>query len=936
MVTFLEKLTDDLLLRHQGDLTGLCLVFPTRRAGLHFKKTLSKKLEKPAWSPVVYSIEDFIASISNLEIPDRLTLVFELYTVYRKYFPSESFEQFYPWGLMLLKDFDDADGSMADTKQLFAYISDAKMIEEQFDLEEEDKKGLQEFWQIFFGQEHGQLRKSFLSNWIHLGDIYSGFRKNLLDKHQAYSGLAARVIVERLSSGEVSLLYKSIAFAGFYALSKAEESIIKHFIQTGIGLVYWDTDSYYTEDERQEAGSFISNNSLIKSGYPWQENLLSTDEKKIEMIGVPLQALQSKIAGEILLSEIIWKNELETTAVVLPDEQLLFPTLYALPEAIEDINVTMGYPLRSSPLFDLIESLFTLQNSLRDGKVFTFYYKDVFAILTHPYVRLIDSHSVNEWLKRYNDNKWLRISSAALVNNGSSGLFKTLFRKVNSLDELLEYFNQLFAQLLQALKQNKNALHSLEKEYVYHFYTQFKRLEELVKQEDIEISISAFRSLFREVIKSSRIPFAGEPLKGLQVMGFLETRVLDFENLIILSVNEDVFPPSSHHPSFIPYSIRKIFGLPTYEEQNAIAAYHFYRLLQRARNIYLIYNTEVKSIQAGERSRFLLQIENELCKRNEKITLIKKIASTPISDIAVEPLTVNKTTEVLEEMYSFFRKSSLPVKYARKFSASALTTYITCPLRFYLQYVARLKEVEELEETIEGSLLGTILHEAMHTLYAPYKTITAPEFTKIESNIHSGVDEAIRKHFSDADRLDGKNILMRNVLIELVAHIVEYDKRSAPLTIKNLEQEVSLNIPLADGKSVTLYGIIDRIDSVNGVTRIVDYKTGRTEGKKAQGIPDLFRSPNHKEEFQTFFYSYLFNSQTKQPAMKAGLFRLKKVSEGIKYVNDGEIISAEQFAEFEHHIQNLLSDIFNPKIAFSQTTDEKHCLHCSFKDICNR
>jgi hypothetical protein len=937
MVTFLEKLTDDLLLRTIGDLSEVCLVFPTRRAGLHFKKTLSKRLDKPAWSPVVFSIEDFIASISNVQVPDRLTLIFEQYKVYTKYFPSESFEEFYPWGLMLLKDFDDADSSMADTRQLFAYISEAKMIDEQFDLDEEEKQRLNEFWKMFFGKEHGQIRKTFLENWIHLGTIYNEFKKNLLENRQAYSGLATRIVAERLAAGELIEEYKSIVFAGFYALSKAEEAVINHFVKNGTANLYWDVDSYYADDERQEGGAFIRKNKLIKENYSWKENLLSTDEKKIKMIGAPMQAIQSKIAGEILLSDIISKKvNIETTAVVLPDEQLLFPTLYALPQEIEDINVTMGYPLRSSPLYDLIESLFDLQNSIRTGKTLTYYYKNVSAVLTHPYVRFMDTASVSEWLQAYADNKWIRISSEALVNSNSSHVFNVLFKKINSLEELFDYFNEVFGLLLQSLKQNKDALHSIEKEYIYHFYTQFKRLEEIVRKQSIDISIPAFRNLLREVIKSARIPFAGEPLKGLQLMGFLETRVLDFENLIILSMNEDVMPATSHHPSFIPFSIRKVFGLPTYEEQNAIAAYHFYRLLQRAKNIYLIYNTEVKSIQAGEKSRFLLQIENELCKINEKINLKKEITALPLKEDSANELSVLKSDKVLVEMESFFRKTTQQLKYSRKFSASALTTYISCSLKFYFQYIAKLKEIEDTEETIEGSLLGTILHEAMHKLYAPYKTIQASDFDKIKKDITANVDAAIKEHFSNAELLEGKNLLMRNVLIELVEHIVANDKRSAPLTIKSLEHEIAVSIPVASGRPVTLYGIIDRVDSVNGITRIVDYKTGKTEDRKSEGVQSLFSSPDYKEDFQTFFYSYLLHSQKSEHAIKAGLFRLKKVSEGIKYINKGEVITSEQFDEFESHLKNLLAEIFNPDVAFTQTEDEKRCLYCSFKDFCNR
>jgi hypothetical protein len=933
MVSFLEKLTDDLLTRFDGNLAEVCLVFPTRRAGLHFKKQFSKKIEAPQWTPTVFSIEDFIQSLSKLEVPDKLTLVFELYEVYKNYF-NEPFEEFYPWGLMLLKDFDDADRSLADTRQLFTYISNAKTIDEQFDLAEEEKARLENFWKMFFGNEQGPIRKSFLQNWKHLGSIYNEFKKNLLSKNCAYEGLASRIVAEGLSKKSIALPYKNVVFAGFYALSKAEESIIQHFVHEGNGLLYWDADAYYIDNKSQEAGAFIRKNTLIKDNYSWKENLLGTDEKKIEMIGVPMQALQAKATGQILANEIIGNGDLEKTAIVLPDEQLLFPVLYSLPGEVEDINVTMGSPLQASSMYNLIESLFDLQHSVRDGKAVSFYYKNVLSLLTHPYIQLAGAHSVSDWLKNYNENQRLRIKADELIS--LSPVFKVLFRKVTGINDWFNYLNEVFSLLIQTLKQNREVLHSIEKEYIYSFYTQFKKLEEIIKKQAIDLPVDTFRKLFREVVYSSRIPFAGEPLKGLQVMGFLETRVLDFENLIVLSVNEGALPAAGHHPSFIPFSIRKIFGLPTYEEQNAIAAYHLYRLLQRAKNIYLIYNTEVKSIQAGEKSRFLLQIENELCKANKNIKLVKKVSSVSIAENEVPALQVKKSAEVMKSLEGFFRRSTQPIKYARKFSASALTTYISCSLKFYFQYVAKLKEQEETEETIESGLLGKILHEAMHGLYKGHNTIAASDVEKIKSQAPVAVDAAIKLHYSDTDRLEGKNILMRNVLIELVERIIDHDKESAPITIKNLEQEIFLHVPVRQNKSVTVYGIIDRVDTANGSLRIIDYKTGKVEDANASSIAELFTSPDFKEQFQTFFYSWLYHSNNKPTAIKAGLYRLKKVSEGIKYINNGEVITTEQFSEFEIQLKNILSEIFNAEMPFVQTEDEKRCIYCSFKDICNR
>jgi len=963
MTTFLEKLTDDLLKKHNGDLSRLCLVFPTRRAGLFFKKIYSAKLTTPAWSPAIYAIEDFIQSLSSLQVCDQLDLVFELYEVYLKYFPAESFDRFYPWGVMLLKDFDDADGSMANSKQLFSYLSDIKAIDEQFDLAEEDKERLQNFWKLFFGKEHGEIKKNFLDNWKHLGAIYSEFKEQLLNKKFAYGGLAARTVAEDLKADKVniSLVADHYVFAGFNALTKAEEAIVKYFLKNKNGSIYYDSDEYFIDDPKQEAGTFIRKNSFQIDEWNWKETLLATDKKNIAAIGVPLQSLQAKIAGQIL-EERIGKEVVqeigisENTAIVLPDEQLLIPVLYSLPSSISDLNVTMGYPLHASPLFTLIESLFELQKSVRNNPT-SFYFKNVLSVLSHPYLQNFHYDEINKWMDGYRKDLLIRVSQEELFKNNSP-LFKILFTsfKHDSLTEWLDYLNSFFSFFIETIKKNRNRIHSMEKEYVYYFYTRFKKLQEIILKFQQDISVETFRALFREVSYSTRIPFTGEPLKGLQIMGFLETRVLDFETVIILSMNEDVLPASSHHPSFIPFNIRKAFGLPTFEEQNAIAAYHFYRLLQRTKNIYLIYNTQVKSLQGGEKSRFILQIENELLKRNPNINYSSRTVNVSLKEQKATPITVKKTPDVLKELHSYlnvlngnFQTSNKHLKYVKKFSASALIQYITCPLRFYLQYIAKLKEQEEPEENIESALFGKILHEAMNMIYKPFRIITEKDFEKIIAQVEKAADEAIKLHFrTTADRLEGKNILMRNVIIELLRQIVAFDRSQAPLTIRYLEKEFAHQVAINsnDGK-VILYGIFDRVDEKEGCLRVVDYKTGRKDLKTMKTIDQLFLSPDYKEQFQAFFYSWLLKNSSSgnsngatatatATVIKAGLFRLQQVTQGINYINDGNAISNEQFSEFESQLKNLLDEIFNPEIPFAQTSDEARCTYCAFKDICNR
>ncbi len=932
MDSFLEKLVDDLLNRHGNDISRLCLVFPTRRAGLYFKKRYSSKLTAPAWSPAVFSIEDFVQSLSKYNPGDDLDLIFELYQVYKKYFHGESFDKFYPWGVMLLSDFDEVDSALADGKKLFSSISELKEIDEQFELAEEDMQRIREFWKIFFDREQGKIRKAFHENWKHLEQIYLEFTTVLKRKNMVYEGLSVRSVAEGLEDGSVKSEFSHHIFAGFYSLSAAEEKIISHFIKNKTATVYFDADTYYTDDQRQEAGTFIRKNNLISEGYSWKENLLAHDGKKIEMIGVPLQVLQAKTAGQIISEMPLDPETMNNTAIVLPDEQLLMPVLYALPQGVEDVNVTMGYPLSASPLFSLTESLFELQKSFK-GK--SFYFKHVVSLLSHPYIQFTDYEGINKWLDAFRLKPEIRINQSALTEGKVSQALKVLFSGFDSLGSAMDYFNSFFSLLIESIRNEKSGMQSIEKEYIYYFYTRFKKLEEILKKYPEEISVETFRALLNEVVMSTRIPFTGEPLKGLQVMGFLETRVLDFENLIILSLNEDVLPPASHHPSFIPYTIRRAFGLPTFEAHNAIAAYHFYRLLQRAKNIYLIYNTEVKNFSGGEKSRFLLQIENELLLRNPGIKLIHRNVALQVSELNVPAVEVKKTDAVMKELNRYFEPLTTPLKFSKKLSASALGSYISCSLKFYFQYIAKLRIPDEQEEFIEGGMLGTILHEAMHSLYLPFKTIAKSDFEKILLLCERAVDEAIRKEFSEVEALEGKNLLMRNVLIELVKKIVEFDSKQ-PLAVKYLEEEFVLPVSMGEGKEVNLYGIIDRVDVVDGVLRVVDYKTGSPDQRTAKDIESLFKSPDYKEQFQTFFYSMLLKKKERNMPVKAGLFRLQRLSEGIGYINDGNEITNEQFTEFFNLTKNLLTEIFNPAVPFSQTTDENRCTYCDFKDICNR
>jgi RecB family exonuclease len=936
MQTFLNKLAAEILAVNGPELTDTAVIFPTRRAGLFFRQELSKMIDGPVWSPGIFSIQDYFASLSDSKVPDQLTLLFRLYAVYKKYFPSEDFDRFMPWGELLLKDFDDIDRYLLNAHRIFGMVTELHKIDEDFSLPEEDLERLRAFWKNFFDRDTSRLKKNFIETWQHLWNIYSDFKKDLEKDKLAYEGMAFRQIADKIRSGKFIFPenYSYIVFAGFYAFSPAENAIITHFIKAGHGKVYWDADSYYTDDKGQEAGKFLRKNPLIEKEIFWKEDHFKNEKKNIEFAGVPLLIGQAKYAGNILVKLLSENNfSPEKTAVVLPDEKLLFPVLYSLPSELNDINVTMGYPLGKSPLFDLFESLYSLQKNARidkNGNV-SFYFRDVKNILDHPYIRISSEEIIRKWY-RANNQTFIRISSTLLVDQGS--LFKLVFVPPLKTNEIFSWLRDILLHILNSMKENDLRFHKIESEFIYHFHNQLKRLEDIFNESGVNTSVEIFWKIFREVISSVKIPFNGEPLKGLQVMGFLETRVLDFENVILLSVNEDVLPSGGNSVSFIPYNIRKSFGLPTYEDQHAVSAYHFYRLLQRAKNIFLIYNTEAKALTAGEKSRFLLQVETELVKKfPENITLTKKIIGLPVGRKITGPVIVEKTEAVRSELSRFLTSD---INSRNQLSASALISYIACPIRFYFRYVAGLQETEEPEEEMEAATFGKVVHKAMQNLYTGLPGLDESVIDRLLKNIDVAVDQAINEEYISPDQLEGKNILFRNVIRELVRKILLSEKTHLPLNILQLEKDVSMLFNNKRGEIVKLFGIIDRVDEKDGLIRIIDYKTGRVEKKKPAELSDYFSEPKYKEQFQALYYAYLTKNKIPGRPVKTGLLIVREMSDGIWFMNNNQAYSEDQFFEFEKLLQDLIHKIFSPDIPFVQTEDDRRCEYCPYSGLCHR
>lgn len=992
MIPFLQHIVKDISLkkRQLHELKDHCYVFPNQRAGIYFKKELTARFRGQfIWSPQILSIVDFVEELSDKVILDPVTQVFELFNIYKKHEPSVKFEQFYPWGHLLIKDFDDIDKYLADATALFTNLKDIKEIDELFLETEETFAFVKEFWNVFEKENNGEVEKEFLRIWEVLGEVYVEFKAHLTANSVGYQGMLEKQLVEELSNKTLTVPFKKIVFAGFNALSKAEEQFITQLVEQHQAIVYWDTDAYYVHNKKQEAGKFIRSYYERWKNHPqhiWtaQTNLAKAT-KKINLVGVPLKVGQAKYAGQVLQEQIEAKSlAIENSAVVLADETLLFPMLYALPQNVERVNITMGYPLKATPLFQLLESIIYLQKTRQetekqikpeDGQPTqaqasviktTFYSKYVAEILNNPFIRAFDKEKIQEYLNYIAYNNQLYIYDTTICERLPYPVFQIIFKKSDNFVALINCFNDLLVTLFYSSKEQDGEVdmdinakpsevseeeietvegqkHRVEIEFIYHMLKHLKKLEETLRKYKQAVTLDTFWRLFKEVIQNIKLPFTGEPLRGLQVMGLLETRNLDFKNIFVLGVNEGILPTSKAHQSFIPFNLRKGFGLPTFIDQDAIYAYHFYHLLQRSENVYLLYNTEVGSLGDGEKSRFLLQLEQELKLKASKVEITNKLINTPLQHIPTNnpKVTIGKNELIMDKMANYVANGKVIQEDQKKFlSPSALTTYINCPMQFYFKYLAELKEIDTLDEDISPVIFGNILHKTIEELYKPYKVITANIIQQIlakERLINQKLNLAFKqerfKHHTE-----GKNLLLKKVIRKLVVKILETDQKEAPLTIIGLEsRKYKTEIDIGKDRKVRISGSIDRIDSVQlsnekTVYRILDYKTGTVNFSESDNalkkspanyIETYFEKPNYKAGFQAYLYAYLFWLENPTVSIKIGIYSLKEINKGIRYLQKGRILNKVFFTAFEQRLRAMLTEMFDDGKPFTQVEEAK-------------
>lgn len=912
MKPFLKNIADELLKLPVSSVQQTLVVLPSRRASVFLKHYIAQELKQPIWLPKLISIEDFIAEQSGLQLADNLLLQFKLYEVYTEFVnkdEADSLDQFLQWSQTLLYDFNEIDRYLVNAKQLLTNLSGLKELE-QWSLNEPDLTPFQEQYIRFFE---------------HIYVWYSHFRQKLLAEGLAYQGMAYRQAAEHIHLKEIP--YQEIWFVGLNALTAAEKHIINHLKANQKAKLFWDADKHYFNNEEHEAGLFLRKHQANWGGIKPQE--LLTEAKKLRFIGCAKNVGQSRVAGQIMST--FKKDEVEKgeVALVLADEQLLFPVLNNLPE-IDTLNITMGAPLSSTPLFTLVDCILRMQLRYQQYQRGGFYYRDVQKLLRHPYsAYLFETVQLQSVLEKVKTNNLIFIDASQF--DLSDDLLREFLTSWDS-EGLLQIMQAMIDRLKESLITEKASLAS---EVLFQFQKNLKQLGNYLEESQQDWSLKTLKSVFYQIIGKESIPFRGEPLRGLQLMGLLETRTLDFKKLIILSVNEGKLPAGKSSNSFIPFVLKKYFKMPTHEERDAVFAYHFYRLLQRVEEAHLIYNTQNDDFGSGEPSRFITQIKAELA----QLDMRQQLLSSDLSELVDNTITIHKTEAV---------KKSIEEWAQQKVSPSSLNTYIACPLQFYYRYIAGVRKEEEVEEFMDSSTLGSAIHDALEKGYHAFQDqrLSLVEIEKIRTKSLESLDAILKNKFKK--RLgQGKNHLLHQVAKQMCHNFIDAEKEviesGAELQLKGLEETLQHTL-LLSGIKVQLYGKVDRIDQLNEQWRIIDYKTGKVEATDL-GIAswdELITNSNKSKAFQLMMYAYLYlkNNSDIRNAW-AGNFSFKNQKEGLlclkaKGARNPLTIKKEELQLFENQLEQLVLSIFDEKQPFIQTQKLSTCSFCDFKAICGR
>lgn len=961
MEPFLKIVAEDLYGKFGSDngLADITVVFPNRRARLFFDDFISACSSKPVWSPQYTTIEELFHSQSDLRPADRIEMVTILHKIYQEELHTdESLDSFWSWGELMLADFDDIDRNLAPADQLFTLLREQKDMTDLSFLTPEQVKALEQFFGEMEKAEPTELRQRYQSVWSILGNIYERFNKILIDKGLGYNGMIQRRVIANLDTDRFKA--SKYAFVGFNSLDRAEKELFRAIQNAGKALFYWDYDPAYTESTLlHEAGRFLRDNLKLFPNELPREQFEGMHKASLTIVEASTDNAQARFIPQWLGCLDVEKAGKET-AIVLADENLLQPVLHSLPqERIGSVNITMGYKLSETSLYSLVNALIDMQRFAAKNKG-RFNIQSLSRVLANPMISAL-SADASKILDDLRKSRRMFPDTAALTGHKQLAV---LFRATTDNLTLLQYLQEVLKALVPVIRERADdtLFQPLNQESLYRIYTQINRLYSLIESGNLDISTETLCRLIRSILSTTTVPFHGEPAVGMQIMGLIETRNLDFRNVLLLSAQEGSLPKSGQSASFIPYNIRIAFGLTTMQDKSAVSSYNFHHLLQRAQNVTMVYNgnADAPGIGKGQISRYLLQLIVSGADI-QRITLKPERSDTDISSLNVE-----KTKAVLQDLcrkYDYTNKDSY-------LSPSALNKYMDCKLKFYLAQIAGLRKPDETDTDIDFAMFGTLFHKSAELTYnylaskTPDHTVTSQDIEallKDYARLEGFVQQAFREDYFNGKEIgksdySGTQAINYEVILKYLRQILRMDMEVyAPFQYIGSESDgykhyIEVPDPLKPGGKlqIRLKGIIDRMDCKDGILRIVDYKTGKDKGAPAT-IDDLFPPTESKKRksqaFQIMYYAYIMSMQPQfskyrlAPTLLYTRTSSKPAKEDIYYKIGTDVLtdfSAQCGQEFEKRLKNIISEIFNPDITFEPTDDKEACKNCDFKNLCGR
>ena len=956
--TFLEYVAEDMLAKWGTDMSRIVVVFPNKRAALFMNEYMARMAGKPMWSPAYTTISELFGKHSEYVVGDSIKLVCDLHKSFVKCTGiDETLDHFYGWGQLLLTDFDDIDKNMADADKIFCNLKDIHELDDLSYLTDEQRELLKRFFANFSHDQETELKKRFLSLWSHFGDIYHDYNQRLRNQGIGYEGAIYREVATRK---DIEFEYDTYIFVGFNLLQKVEQELFANLKKAGKAHFYWDFDTYYMPRNNSAytnaAGKYIA---MYLEDFPNELDVCSADiyqnmqrPKDVSFVMASTENIQARYASQWLREEgrcLAGRK----TAVVMCDEAILAPIIQSLPPEADKVNITSGFPLGMTPIASFVSLLLDTYTSGIAGKGTCYRAQYASKLLRHAYTRYI-SDKANDVYATIKEQHLVYPDQATLTMNGEDQGLALLFKTINIGNVHLLHHVETIIKLIGV--NAKDTEDAFLQESVFRMYTIINRLEQLAANGDMDVDINTLRRLIKQLIAAATIPFHGEPVVGIQIMGVLETRNLDFKHLLLLSCNEGNMPKGVNDSSFIPYAIRKDHGLTTIDNKVAIYSYYFHRLLQRAEDITIVYNNTTDNGHTGEMSRFMLQM---MVDGQQKIKHYNLLADN--SPIAHKPKSVSKAGSIKEKLDGM-----------KSLSPSAINRYIKCPLMFFYQYVASIKEPDCEDDVVDNRMFGNIFHKSAQLIYDDIRShnngriekASIQKYLNTKGLLESIVDRAFNeelfkvKNSMRSPYYNGLHLINRKVLIEYLRQLLHSDQRTAPFEMLALEDAVYTQIAFEtednNVRKIRIGGIIDRLDRVTdartGVStiRVVDYKTGIQATRKIKEIEEIFSDMNisqkHSDYYlQAILYSLIVDNSTKYNKQKdcvsPALLFVKQASkenyDPVLEIDSQKIANVREYkVEFEQHLKEVLHDIFNTNLPFTPTTDNTRCDKCAYRRIC--